>query len=74
MTRETLLHIDQDLAKKDKEQLLKNICHECGDVKPHFVSKNPRMMFVSYDDRKVNIHDLPGIANKYGTNASIVDF
>ena len=74
MERETLLHIDQNLAKKEKGQLIKNMCHECGDMKPRFVSKNPHMMFVSFDDRKVSIHDLPGIANKYGASASIVDF
>jgi ribosome-interacting GTPase 1 len=75
MKTETLLYLEPELDKKGKEQLLKKMSKECGSMaKPHFMTKNPHMMFIPFDEKKIHIHDIPAIAKKYGEVARIVDF
>jgi len=74
MIRDTLLMMDPDQDIKTMNHFKDHMCHECGGMKTHFSTRNPRMMFVSYDDAKTSIHDIPLMAKKQGLNIHIVDF
>jgi len=74
MMHETLIHIDQSLSEREKNQFIKKMCDECGGTKPRHHSTKDHLVFLTYDDTKIAPHDLPAIAQKHGARIEIVDF
>ena len=73
MIRETLIHIDEDLAPMEKEKLLKGMCLECGVEKPRRMTRQPHMMFVPFEDMKVSMRMIPAIALQLGVHAELIE-
>jgi len=74
MLQETLIHIDQSLDAVERDELLKKMCKECGGSEPRKHAHKEHLMFISFDDSKVALHDLPHIARRHGASIEILDF
>ena len=74
MNRETLIHISENISMPEMKKLEPKICADCGGQKPTRQSKNPHMMFVSYDDEKIKISQIPAVAMHHGLRATVIDF
>ncbi|MDH5380180.1 MAG: hypothetical protein OEW75_04965 [Cyclobacteriaceae bacterium] len=72
METEVLLHIDESLDDETRQKLIDTLREECGGARPHLNSKRPHEIFVTYDDKKVALHDIPVIARKHGVHVEIV--
>lgn len=72
MATEVLLHIDEYLDDEAKQKLIDALCEECGGSKPHFETKKPHQIFITYDESKISLHEIPAIAKKQGVHVEVV--
>jgi hypothetical protein len=72
MATEVLLHIEENLDDEARQKLIETLSEECGGEKPHFETKKPHQIFITYDESKISLHDIPAIAKKQGVHVEIV--
>ncbi len=63
---------EENLDDESKQKLIEVLSEECGGPKPHFKTDKPHLMFVTYDEKKISLHDIPVIAMKHGMRVDIV--
>ena len=72
MATEVLLHIKENLDDETMRKLIDTLSEECGGSKPHFDTNKPHQMFISYDENKISLHDIPDIAMKHGVHIEVI--
>jgi hypothetical protein len=72
MATEVLLHVDENLDEEARQNLIDTLCEECGGTKPHFITQKPHQIFITYDESRISLHDIPAIAKKQGVHVEVV--
>ena len=72
MATEVLIRVEENLDKEVRQKFIDTLCEECGGSKPHFDTEKPHQIFVSYDENKISLHEIPEIAKKHGVHVEII--
>lgn len=73
MISETLIHIQESLNPRQREEILTSLGSCAGAISATHKSAQPHLLFVSYDTDRCAPHDLINIVHEKGLTAHLVD-